>query len=141
MVPHEDNKFSALNGAVWSGGSFVYVPKGVEVPLPLQAYFRINGENTGQFERTLIVVDEGAKVHYIEGCVPGSELVSLGDEMVPIETVAPGNARDEQRRRPSPTVVSTRRRRHHGRHAEDRPRLGRERLRADARAPGLDHPA
>ena len=68
MVPHEDNKFSALNGAVWSGGSFVYVPKGVEVPLPLQAYFRINGENTGQFERTLIVVDEGAKVHYIEGC-------------------------------------------------------------------------
>ena len=54
--------------AVWSGGSFVYVPKGVEVPLPLQAYFRINGENTGQFERTLIVVDEGAKVHYIEGC-------------------------------------------------------------------------
>ncbi len=55
VVPHEDNKFSALNGAVWSGGSFVYVPKGVEVPLPLQAYFRINGENTGQFERTLIV--------------------------------------------------------------------------------------
>ena len=68
VVPAEDNKFSALNGAVWSGGSFVYVPKGVEVPLPLQAYFRINGENTGQFERTLIVVDEGAKVHYIEGC-------------------------------------------------------------------------
>ncbi len=67
-MPAEDNKFSALNGAVWSGGSFVYVPKGVEVPLPLQAYFRINGENTGQFERTLIVVDEGAKVHYIEGC-------------------------------------------------------------------------
>jgi Fe-S cluster assembly protein SufB len=68
VVPAEDNKFSALNSAVWSGGSFVYVPKGVEVPLPLQAYFRINGENTGQFERTLIVVDEGAKVHYIEGC-------------------------------------------------------------------------
>ena len=68
VVPPEDNKFSALNAAVWSGGSFVYVPKGVEVPLPLQAYFRINGENTGQFERTLIVVDEGAKVHYIEGC-------------------------------------------------------------------------
>ncbi len=68
VVPPEDNKFSALNCAVWSGGSFVYVPKGVEVPLPLQAYFRINGENTGQFERTLIVVDEGAKVHYIEGC-------------------------------------------------------------------------
>ena len=68
VVPPEDNKFSALNGAVWSGGSFVYVPPGVDVPLPLQAYFRINGENTGQFERTLIVVDEGAQVHYIEGC-------------------------------------------------------------------------
>jgi Fe-S cluster assembly protein SufB len=68
VVPPEDNKFAALNSAVWSGGSFVYVPKGVEVPLPLQAYFRINAENTGQFERTLIVVDEGAKVHYIEGC-------------------------------------------------------------------------
>jgi len=68
VVPAEDNKFSALNGAVWSGGSFVYVPPGVDVPLPLQAYFRINGENTGQFERTLIVVDEGASVHYIEGC-------------------------------------------------------------------------
>jgi Fe-S cluster assembly protein SufB len=68
IVPPEDNKFSALNAAVWSGGSFVYVPPGVEVPLPLQAYFRINGENTGQFERTLIVVDEGASVHYIEGC-------------------------------------------------------------------------
>ncbi|HEY8167419.1 MAG TPA: Fe-S cluster assembly protein SufB, partial [Candidatus Limnocylindrales bacterium] len=68
IVPPEDNKFAALNSAVWSGGSFVYVPRGVEVPLPLQAYFRINGENTGQFERTLIVVDEGASVHYIEGC-------------------------------------------------------------------------
>ena len=68
VVPPEDNKFAALNAAVWSGGSFVYVPKGIEVPLPLQAYFRINGENTGQFERTLIVVDEGASVHYIEGC-------------------------------------------------------------------------
>jgi Fe-S cluster assembly protein SufB len=68
VVPPEDNKFSALNSAVWSGGSFVYVPKGVDVPLPLQAYFRINGENTGQFERTLIVVDDGASVHFIEGC-------------------------------------------------------------------------
>jgi Fe-S cluster assembly protein SufB len=68
VVPPGDNKFAALNSAVWSGGSFVYVPKGVEVPLPLQAYFRINAENTGQFERTLIVVDEGAKLHYIEGC-------------------------------------------------------------------------
>jgi Fe-S cluster assembly protein SufB len=68
VVPAEDNKFAALNSAVWSGGSFVYVPKGVEVPLPLQAYFRINGQNTGQFERTLIVVDEGDSLHYIEGC-------------------------------------------------------------------------
>ena len=68
IVPPEDNKFAALNSAVWSGGSFVYVPKGVEVPLPLQAYFRINAENTGQFERTLIIADEGSKVHYIEGC-------------------------------------------------------------------------
>jgi Fe-S cluster assembly protein SufB len=68
VVPAEDNKFAALNSAVWSGGSFVYVPKGVEVPLPLQAYFRINGQNTGQFERTLIVVGEGASLHYIEGC-------------------------------------------------------------------------
>jgi len=68
VIPPEDNKFAALNSAVWSGGSFVYVPPGVDVPLPLQAYFRINAENTGQFERTLIVVDEGAKVHYIEGC-------------------------------------------------------------------------
>ncbi|MFV2063767.1 MAG: Fe-S cluster assembly protein SufB [Chloroflexota bacterium] len=91
IVPPEDNKFAALNSAVWSGGSFVYVPPGVEVPLPLQAYFRINGENTGQFERTLIVVDEGAQVHYIEGCLPVGELVSLGDEMVPIESVEPGS--------------------------------------------------
>jgi Fe-S cluster assembly protein SufB len=90
VVPPEDNKFSALNAAVWSGGSFVYVPKGVSVPLPLQAYFRINGENTGQFERTLIVVDEGASVHYIEGCLPEGELVSLGDEMVAIDSIAPG---------------------------------------------------
>jgi Fe-S cluster assembly protein SufB len=90
VVPPEDNKFAALNSAVWSGGSFVYVPKGVEVPLPLQAYFRINGENTGQFERTLIVVDEGAKVHYIEGCLHESELVSLGDSMVPVTEVTAG---------------------------------------------------
>jgi Fe-S cluster assembly protein SufB len=90
VVPPEDNKFAALNSAVWSGGSFVYVPKGVEVPLPLQAYFRINAENTGQFERTLIIVDEGAKVHYIEGCLPEGELVSLGAEMVPVESVAAG---------------------------------------------------
>ena len=68
IIPPNDNKFAALNSAVWSGGSFVYVPKGVKVEVPLQAYFRINSENMGQFERTLIIVDEGAYVHYVEGC-------------------------------------------------------------------------
>lgn len=68
VIPSGDNKFSALNTAVWSGGSFIYVPKGVKVDIPLQAYFRINTENMGQFERTLIIVDEGAYVHYVEGC-------------------------------------------------------------------------
>ncbi len=68
IIPPGDNKFSALNSAVWSGGSFIYVPPGVEVEMPLQAYFRINAENMGQFERTLIIADEGAKIHYIEGC-------------------------------------------------------------------------
>jgi len=68
VIPSEDNKFAALNTAVWSGGSFVYVPKNTEVAIPLQAYFRINTENMGQFERTLIIADEGSKVHYIEGC-------------------------------------------------------------------------
>jgi Fe-S cluster assembly protein SufB len=68
IIPQNDNKFAALNSAVWSGGSFIYVPPGVEVELPLQAYFRINAENMGQFERTLIIVDEGAYVHYVEGC-------------------------------------------------------------------------
>ncbi|MCW5880371.1 MAG: Fe-S cluster assembly protein SufB, partial [Anaerolineae bacterium] len=68
IIPANDNKFAALNTAVWSGGSFIYVPPGVHVDLPLQAYFRINAQNMGQFERTLIIVDEGASVHYIEGC-------------------------------------------------------------------------
>jgi Fe-S cluster assembly protein SufB len=68
IIPVGDNKFAALNTAVWSGGSFIYVPKGVHVDIPLQAYFRINTENMGQFERTLIIVDEGASVHYVEGC-------------------------------------------------------------------------
>jgi Fe-S cluster assembly protein SufB len=68
VIPRNDNKFSALNSAVWSGGSFIYVPPGVEVEMPLQAYFRINAENMGQFERTLIIADEGSQVHYIEGC-------------------------------------------------------------------------
>ena len=68
VIPAADNKFAALNSAVWSGGSFVYVPKGVHLDIPLQAYFRINAENMGQFERTLIIVEEGANVHYVEGC-------------------------------------------------------------------------
>src|SRR5881296_322690 len=68
VIPSTDNKFAALNSAVWSGGSFIYVPKGVRVDVPLQAYFRINTKDMGQFERTLIIVDEGAFVHYVEGC-------------------------------------------------------------------------
>src|SRR6266540_1218595 len=68
IIPPGDNKFAALNSAVWSGGSFIYVPPGVHVEIPLQAYFRINTENMGQFERTLIIADEGSSVHYIEGC-------------------------------------------------------------------------
>ncbi|MCK4901048.1 MAG: Fe-S cluster assembly protein SufB [Anaerolineales bacterium] len=68
IIPIEDNKFAALNSAVWSGGSFIYIPKGIKVDLPLQAYFRLNVANIGQFERTLIIADEGAQVHYVEGC-------------------------------------------------------------------------
>jgi Fe-S cluster assembly protein SufB len=68
VIPMHDNKYAALNSAVWSGGSFIYVPPGVEVEVPLQAYFRVNSEKLGQFERTLIIADEGAKLHYIEGC-------------------------------------------------------------------------
>jgi Fe-S cluster assembly protein SufB len=68
VIPQNDNKFAALNSAVWSGGSFIYVPPGVHIEMPLQAYFRINAENMGQFERTLIIVDEDAYVHYVEGC-------------------------------------------------------------------------
>ena len=68
VVPIQDNTFAALNSAVWSGGSFVYIPPGVKVDLPLQAYFRLNVANIGQFERSLIIADEGAQVHYVEGC-------------------------------------------------------------------------
>jgi Fe-S cluster assembly protein SufB len=68
VIPVGDNKFASLNTAVWSGGSFIYVPPGVHVDMPLQAYFRINSENSGQFERTLIIADEGSSVHYVEGC-------------------------------------------------------------------------
>jgi Fe-S cluster assembly protein SufB len=90
VIPAGDNKFSALNTAVWSGGSFIYVPKGVHVDIPLQAYFRINTENMGQFERTLIIVDEGAYVHYVEGCTaPVYKSDSLHSAVVEI-IVKPG---------------------------------------------------
>jgi Fe-S cluster assembly protein SufB len=91
VIPPTDNKFAALNSATWSGGSFIYVPKGVQVEIPLQAYFRINAPQMGQFERTLIIADEGARVHYIEGCLPGGEQVSMGDRWVNIESLKPGD--------------------------------------------------
>ena len=78
IIPPTDNKFAALNTATWSGGTFIYVPKGVKVPMPLNAYFRINAQKSGQFERTLIIADEGSDVTYIEGCLPADELVSKG---------------------------------------------------------------
>ncbi len=85
IIPAGDNKFAALNTAVWSGGSFVYVPPGVKVTMPLQTYFRINAPNAGQFERTLIIVDEGAEVHYIEGCTaPAYQASSLHSAVVEI---------------------------------------------------------
>jgi Fe-S cluster assembly protein SufB len=82
VIPAGDNKFAALNTAVWSGGSFVYVPKGIHVEIPLQAYFRINTENMGQFERTLIIADEGSYVHYVEGCLLAGEEIALADGSV-----------------------------------------------------------
>lgn len=91
VVPPADNKFAALNSAVWSGGSFIYVPKGVKVEIPLQAYFRINAKAMGQFERTLIIADEGASVHYVEGCLPAGELVSIGHDFLNIEAIKPGD--------------------------------------------------
>jgi Fe-S cluster assembly protein SufB len=92
VIPAGDNKFAALNTAVWSGGSFIYVPKGVHVEIPLQAYFRINTENMGQFERTLIIVDEGAYVHYVEGCTaPIYKTDSLHSAVV--EIIVKKNAR------------------------------------------------
>ncbi len=92
VVPPTDNKFAALNAAFWSGGSFVYVPAGVTVDIPLQAYFRINAENIGQFERTLIIVEEGASVHYVEGCTaPVYSSTSLHSGV--IEIIVKKNAR------------------------------------------------
>jgi len=94
VIPSGDNKFAALNTAVWSGGSFIYVPKGVHVEIPLQAYFRINTENMGQFERTLIIVDEGAYVHYVEGCTaPIYSSDSLHSAVVEIIVKAGGRCR------------------------------------------------
>jgi Fe-S cluster assembly protein SufB len=92
IIPPNDNKFAALNSAVWSGGSFIYVPPGVHIEFPLQAYFRINAENMGQFERTLIIVDEGASVHYVEGCTaPMYTSESLHSAVV--EVIVKRNAR------------------------------------------------
>ena len=91
IIPQNDNKFAALNSAVWSGGSFIYVPPGVRIEMPLQAYFRINAENMGQFERTLIIVDEDAYVHYVEGCFCASSMVRVRDGEKPIEEVEIGD--------------------------------------------------
>jgi Fe-S cluster assembly protein SufB len=88
VVPYTDNFFATLNSAVFSDGSFVYVPRGVRCPMELSTYFRINAANTGQFERTLIIADDGAYVSYLEGCLPGWEEVSYGDEMRCVRDVA-----------------------------------------------------
>ena len=94
VIPANDNKFAALNTAVWSGGSFIYVPPGVEVDIPLQAYFRINSEDMGQFERTLIIADEGSQVHYVEGCTaPIYSSDSLHSAVVEIVCKAGSNVR------------------------------------------------
>jgi Fe-S cluster assembly protein SufB len=94
IIPSADNKFAALNSAVWSGGSFIYVPPGVKIDFPLQAYFRINAEQMGQFERTLIIVDEGAEVHYVEGCTaPMYTTESLHSAVVEIVVKKQGRCR------------------------------------------------
>ncbi|MCA9103437.1 MAG: Fe-S cluster assembly protein SufB [Pirellulales bacterium] len=94
IIPPSDNKFAALNSAVWSGGSFIYVPPGVSIDFPLQAYFRINAENMGQFERTLIIVDEGAQIHYVEGCTaPMYSTESLHSAVVEIIVKKGGRCR------------------------------------------------
>ncbi|MDP2600242.1 MAG: Fe-S cluster assembly protein SufB [Deltaproteobacteria bacterium] len=90
IVPPDDNKFSALNSAVWSGGSFLYVPPGVHVDLPLQAYFRINAKNVGQFERTLLIVDKGAQAHYVEGCFTKGTKITTNPDYKNIEEIKVG---------------------------------------------------
>lgn len=92
VVPPGDNKFAALNSAVWSGGSFIYVPKGVKVEIPLQAYFRINSPSMGQFERTLIIADEGSTVHYVEGCFTKGATIHANPDFKPIEEVKVGDS-------------------------------------------------
>ena len=122
VIPAGDNKFSALNTAVWSGGSFIYVPQGVHVDIPLQAYFRINTENMGQFERTLIIVDEGAYVHYVEGCtapIYKTRLAALGGRRDHRQARWPLPLHDdpelvEQRLQPGHQAGPRRGRRHHG---------------------------
>src|ERR671924_482767 len=91
VIPPNDNKLAALNSAVWSGGSFVYVPAGVKVEMPLQAYFRINTENMGQFERTLIIAEEGSDVTYIEGCHLAGSMVRVRDGEKAIEEIEAGD--------------------------------------------------
>ena len=121
IIPQNDNKFAALNSAVWSGGSFIYVPPGVSIEMPLQAYFRINAENMGQFERTLIIVDEGAYVHYVEGCTaPIYSSDSLHSAVVEIIVKNGGRCRYddpelvEQRLQPRDQACRRLRERHHG---------------------------
>ncbi|MEZ6105526.1 MAG: Fe-S cluster assembly protein SufB [Pirellulaceae bacterium] len=107
VIPPEDNKFAALNSAVWSGGSFIYVPPGVKIEFPLQAYFRINAESMGQFERTLIIVDEGAQVHYVEGCTaPMYSSESLHSAVVEV-VVKKGLAAAIRRFKTGPTTSTT----------------------------------
>jgi len=107
IIPPTDNKFAALNSAVWSGGSFIYVPKGVNVEMPLQAYFRINTKNMGQFERTLIIVDEGAQVHYVEGCTaPTYSSDSLHSAVVEIAVKSKARARYTTIQNWSPNVYN-----------------------------------
>ena len=122
IIPVGDNKFAALNTSVWSGGSFVYVPPGVHVEIPLQAYFRINTENMGQFERTLIIVDEGAYVHYVEGCTaPIYSSDSLHSAVVEIIVKKGGRCRyttiqnwSNKRLQPRDQARRLRSRSHHG---------------------------
>ncbi|MFV0442849.1 MAG: Fe-S cluster assembly protein SufB [Planctomycetaceae bacterium] len=107
VIPPSDNKFAALNSAVWSGGSFIYVPKGVTIDFPLQAYFRINTQNMGQFERTLIIADEGANVHYVEGCTaPTYSSDSLHSAVVEIIVKRKGRCRYTTIQNWSPNVYN-----------------------------------